>query len=542
MALLAAALVTVVGAGVLLGPREALAKLPWALGAPCTPETVDIVVAPELVSVVNQILQPVAGKKLAADHCLATVVRGQEPQETVASSSVLPIDRAPQIWIPDSTVWGQKTPDWPLTSAGPLAMSPVVIATSSAAAQDFNWIKHPPTWYAALRGSRPVAVPDYQAQSESIDALIALWQSLGKGKAAEVAVASTILAADRGEVPSPEQAISDAMSGSKNAPLIPSTEQAVAHYNATSDTPNLTAVYPSEGSPMLNYPIYQVAGSSRTPSEFDAIRTVIGNLTSDASQNLVRKAGFRDSTGSNPEGTGIKPDNVLVLNPPTQTEVDAMLTRIQGLAKPSRVLVVVDVSLSMTNKLQDGITRIQLAGAACRLGANQLPDSSSVGAWLFATNMKGDQDWRVLAPVKRLGSLTPSGETYRSYLMGLANNVDQYLHGGGTGLYDTTIGAMRDMHKNYDPKADNVILLLSDGGNDDPTGTSLNQALNEINKSNAGQHKVQLYTVGLGPDADYPSLRALAKAGGGTTYRIDTAGQGEAALLDGLRRFRHLGT
>jgi putative component of toxin-antitoxin plasmid stabilization module len=293
---------------------------------------------------------------------------------------------------------------------------------------------------------------------------------------------------------------------------------------------------------MLNYPIYQVAGTSRTPAELDAIRTVVSNLTSDASQAQIRKAGFRDSTGSNPIGTGIRKNNVLILNPPSADQVDGMIHRIEALSRPSRVLVVVDVSLSMTSKLKDGITRIQLAAAACRLGANQLPDSSSVGAWLFASRMKGNQDYRVLAPVKRLGSRTDSGETYRAYLMNLANNVERYLHGGGTSLYDVTIAAMEDMQKHYDPKADNVILLLSDGGNQDSTGATLNQVVSKIHKLNAGKNKVYFYATGLGPDADYPALRKMASAGGGKTYRIDTAGEGQAALLDGLREFRHLGT
>jgi hypothetical protein len=257
---------------------------------------------------------------------------------------------------------------------------------------------------------------------------------------------------------------------------------------------------------------------------------------------LVRKAGFRGPDGGDPVGQGIQPQNSLELKQPDRIQVDGMLNRIDALSRPSRILAVMDVSLSMKNKLNDGLTRIQLAGAAARLGANQLPDSSSVGAWLFASNMVGSQPWRELSPVKPLGSLEGSGETHRSLLMRQASNLAGDLHGGGTSLYNVVIAAMREMHKHYDPKTSNSIILMSDGGNQDPTGATLNDVLSEIRKLNSGNQQVAIYTAGLGPDADYPALRQIADASHGYPYRIDTALQGQQALLDGLNRSRHIGT
>lgn len=541
--LLAAALVTVVGAGFLILPRETLAKLPGVSAKPCDSELVDIVVAPELQGVVTEILQPLRGQSLAGGRCLAPNVRSQEPQETVASEDILPLDRAPQLWIPDATVWGEKVPRWPLTSVGSLASTPVVVATSLEATQELGWATKSPTWYQVLRGSRPVIVPDYQSQSESLDVLIALWQSLGKGEKAEEQVMATVLAADRGELPDPAAAIADARSGSANAPLFPATEQAVAHLNATSIVPQLTAVYPREGSPILNYPIYQMRTPDQTPSHRAAVTAVTTRLRSAAALETMRQAGFRRpaegkvSVG-NPVGTGIRRSkDVTVLAPPQRAEVDGMINRVESLAKPSRILTVMDVSMSMKAKLQDGISRIQLAGAAARLGANLLPDSGSVGLWVFAGKMDGNKDYRVITAVKPLDSKT-GGETHRSVLIRLASTIDKNLSGGGTGLYDTTIAALRNMHANYDHKAVNVIILLSDGGNSDKTGASLNDVVAEIKKLNTGKQHVAIYTAGLGADADYDALRKIADTSGGYTYRIDTALAGQQALLDGLRRSR----
>jgi von Willebrand factor type A domain-containing protein/extracellular solute-binding protein len=552
IALVAAALVTVVGGTILLVPRQTLAKLPGAPAISCDPAPVDIVVSPELLSPVTQILRPIDGKRLTDGYCLEPQVRSQEPQETVASADILPLDRAPQVWLPDATVWGEKVRHWPMTSIGSMASSPVVVATSAEAAEDLGWAKTDPTWMQVLRGTRPLIVPDYQSQSESLDSLIALWQSLGKGKKADQEVVATVLAADRSELPDPAAAIADARSGSSNAPLFPATEQAVAYLNATSTVPQLTAVYPREGSPILNYPIYRVGDSIQTPTQRSAVDAVITRLRSNQALETFRQSGFRRpyaGPGSsavsvgNPVGTGIRrSQDVTVLEPPGRPEVDGMIARVEALAKPSRILTVMDVSGSMREKLDDGVSRIQLAAAAARLGVNLLPDSGSVGLWVFAGKMGGGKDYRVLGPVKQLGSRNSNGETQRNVLMRIATTMDSQITNGGTGLYDTTIAAMREMHAHYDPEAVNAIILLTDGGNSDKGGASLNQVLAEIKKLNQGNRKVAIYTAGLGAAADYRAMKQIADTSGGYTYRIDNALSGQQALLDGLRRSRKLGS
>jgi ABC-type Fe3+ transport system substrate-binding protein len=541
LGLVSAAVVSLLGVGVLLGGNGLPQNLPFAMGPACTHQSVDVVVSPELVSVVDQILAPIQGDDIGGNHCLRASVRGQEPQQTVISSDVLPLDRAPQVWVPDATVWGAKATRWTLASTGTLATSPVVLATSNGAVKELGWSDKAPTWEKALRGKRPVAVPDYESQSESLDALIALWQSLGKGAKADQAVVATVFAADRGELPSQEQAVSDARSGSVDAPLFPASEQAVAYLNSTATQPNLQAVYPKEGSPLLNYPVYQVSGAAQTASQQKAAQAVANRLISDAAQSLVRRAGFRDATGNPAIGQGINQGRVTVLTPPGEKELDGMIGRIDALAKPTRLLGVFDVSLSMKSKLADGLTRIQLTAAATRLGVNLLPDSGSVGAWVFSSRMDGDKDYKVIAPVRRLGSLTDSGELYRGYLLRLTNNLDQYLHGGGTSLYDTTIASMKYMHETFDKRANNSIILLSDGANEDGTGATLKETLAEIKKLNRGREKVTIYTAALGPDADFSAMKKIADASGGHAYQVDNALDGQTALLDGLRRNRHLG-
>jgi Mg-chelatase subunit ChlD len=150
--------------------------------------------------------------------------------------------------------------------------------------------------------------------------------------------------------------------------------------------------------------------------------------------------------------------------------------------------------------------------------------------------MRGDQDWREVAPIAPLGSSGPRGLSHRALLTQLSSNPERYLTGGGTSLYDTVIAAFRAMHAGFDPRATNGIILISDGANEDSTGATLQQVVAEIRRLNAGPRKVVVYTAGVGPDADFAALGTIADESGGHTYRIDTAAQGQAALLDGLRR------
>jgi Ca-activated chloride channel family protein len=541
LALVAVGVVMAVGAGVLVAPDRALSRLPWAAEPPCPTVTVDMLVEPEMRPAMVEIVQPVQGQELDSGECVKVDVRQQEGVETVAAASVLPLDRAPQIWMPDSPSWPAQVPNWPMQQSDPLASSPVVVATSKAAAGHLGWAERAPTWNAVLRGPRPMAVPDIQTQADSLSALIAMWQTLGKGPAADQAVVNVVLAADRGQVPDPEAAFAVARSGSVNSPVIPATEQAVVAANRETGVPNMVAVYPSEGTPFMDYPVMRVTTTNESPAKDAAVQLVLARLRTQEARSITQRAGFRSPEGDPGSGDGVYRGPVRRMFPPAKAEVDGMVGRIQNLTRPSRLLCVIDVSLSMQEKLQDGTTRIQLAGAAARLGAQLLPDRSSAGAWIFATRMKGDVDYRPLAPVQPLGSTTKTGQNYRFFLEGLTSNIGRYLTGGGTSLYDTALAASQEMHKSYDDKAVNAIILLSDGGNSDTTGATLDELLNHLRQANAGKQKVAIYTAGLGPDADFGALKQIAQASGGYSYRIDTAVQGQVALLDGLRRSRKLG-
>jgi hypothetical protein len=341
-------------------------------------------------------------------------------------------------------------------------------------------------------------------------------------------------------VPTVQEALGIARSGTANAPVVPVTEQTVAATNASNTDPTLAAVYPREGSPVMTYPVVHVTtGDGSEPfGRREAVQVVLDRLASPRATRVARNHGFRGPRNEPATGQGIFGGPVQVLAPPKPGDTAAITGRLLQLERPSRILAVLDVSGSMREKLDDGVPRLALAANSAGIGMSLLPDQTAVGIWVFARNLTGTQDWRELVPLRRLGSNDAAGHSQRDVLSGVVGQIDGLVSNSGTGLYDTLLAAFRRMHQTYDTTANNAIIVITDGADDDRNGTTLAQLVAEIDRRNRGDEKVAIYLAGLGPEADYPAMRRVAQASGGWTYRIDSTAQFQSSLLDGLNRSR----
>src|SRR4051794_34862634 len=257
--------------------RTLAAKAPL-VGAECPSTrlpatTVTVTVAPELETTIRHALSPIVNRTLPDRECVRFTVQAQEPVETVQSAAILPLDRAPDIWVPDSSLWESRVPRWQLNQDGSFATSPVVLATSQKAVDALGWKDKSPSWLAALAGTRPLAVPRIAEDAAGLSAVITLWQSLGKGDAAQRALAGTVLAAGRAGVPNEAEAIQAAESGAESAPLLPTSQQAVTATNKINGQSTLVAVRPTGGSPSLDYPVLtMIRAGGKTSSDAAATR------------------------------------------------------------------------------------------------------------------------------------------------------------------------------------------------------------------------------------------------------------------------------
>jgi Ca-activated chloride channel family protein len=516
--------------------RSVAAKAPL-IGAQCPSArlpttTVSITVAPELEDTVKQSLNPILTRTLPDRECVKFNIQAQEPAETIQSAAILPLDRAPDIWMPDSSLWESRVGRWKLNQDGSFATSPIVIATSQKAVDELGWGKKKPSWLQALASNRRLAVPEISADAAGLSAVIALWQSLGKGEAAQRALAGTVLAASRAGVPTEAQAIEAVESGSSAAPLLPTSEQAVATENeSNTEKDKLVAVQPTGGSPSLDYPVLTMLRAKKDTSgeagqvRERAIRAVVAQLFNSRSAGIVEAAGFEipesrvatpaaptTTDGKTTPSTGASPSPIAGLAP---AELAELVARITALSAPSRQLVIFDLSNSMKAKAGNGMTRIQFAAAAAIASGNLLPDRAQVGLWGFSRNLNGKQDLIKIDDVSELGSGTGS---HRNALNAHMTGTAKKLGGDGTALYSTAVAGMEEMKKLYDPRAGNAVVIFTDGANEDKGGPSMNATLERLGELYDPKKPVRLVCIGIGSGVDMKELTTLANKANGLAF------------------------
>jgi hypothetical protein len=497
-----------------------------------TGSAVAVTVAPELLSLTEQLLaEPGA---LGDDGCVTAEVTPQEPLQTAGALSALDPGSLPDVWLPDSSLWTLRAGDTELTDEGSLGSSPVVLATSAAVAAAEGWTDEPPTWAEALTTDRAVAVPDLAGSAEGLAALTALRTSLGGDEDADTSVVEVVLAAARSG--SSEEALEAGGQGADDAALVPVSEQTVYAAHAADGDSSLLAVYPSEGSPVLDYPVLRVATGD--DEKRDAVDAVVAVLTSDAARTAALEAGFRGAEGETPPAAG--EESGTREEAPEQVELDpvqvgALLGRLTSLEAPARILTVFDVSASMEAPVGNG-TRATLARDAARTTLSLVPGEYALGLWVFAYHLNGDQDWAELVPIRKLDT-DVDGQTQREVLDSQAVTIPERLTPGGTGLYDTTLAAVRSARANYDPSAVSSVLLVTDGTNeDDANGLSEENLLSTLRAEADPTRPVKVIGMALGPDADLSALQRIAEATGGAAYSAVDPTDLQTVLFDALRQ------
>jgi Ca-activated chloride channel family protein len=529
------------------------------VGAECPSDrlpytTISVTVAPEILTTVKQALNPALKRTLPDRECVRFAVTAQEPAETVQSAAILPVDRAPDLWIPDSSLWRSRVPKWQVNQDGSFATSPVVLATSQKALDTLGWTTKNPSWLAALAGTRPLAVPRISEDAAGLSAVITLWQSLGKGDDAQRALAGTVLAAGRAGVPSEAEAIQAAESGSASAPLLPTSQQAVTAANKGRSNATLVAIEPTGGSPSLDYPILTMLRSA-DPASKDAaatreraVRATVSQLLSSQAASIVKAAGFAapDSRGAAADTStttakaGSKAVNPSPIAGLGSQELAALVGRITSLSAPSRFLTVFDVSGSMQEPAGNGQTRIAFAGTASKLAGDLLTDRAQVEFWVFSRNLKhasgttkvGDNILRV----EDMAQLASGPNSHREKLNASMAGSAKYIGGNGTALFDAAISGMKEMTKQYDPRAGNAVVLFTDGANNDAGGPKLKATLAELAALYDPKKPVRLICIGVGDDIKMSELRQMASKAGGQAFAMKDPRQLSQVLFDVMNR------
>lgn len=504
--------------------------------AGCTANTVQLVVSPSAHEAVSAAVSSLQGAEVGDGTCLKVQVTAQDPAETTAESTVLPASRAPQVWVPDSTLWSRYETRWSLRSAGVVATSPLVLATSRAVADRNGWLTDPPTWTEALDGTYPVAAFDGGDMAVTLT-LLAMWgDDLDDATARHDLREAVLTGSGGGDV---EVAFERGRAGAPDAPLVLTSEQQVIARRAASTSSDLVAVYPQGASPALRFPVYRVAPEAYGEATAAAVDLVVGRLVSAKALQVLRDQGLRSPSGRTPDAApaaqSVVQSQVDLLDLPRGAVLEQRLTHVEALRGGTRALAVLDVSDGMDKDLgATATTRMTQATQALRIAGGAMPDDAELGLWAFAGGLGEDAaDHQEVTGVSELGSADDEA-SHRTALYGAYAQLTQGVGTDRSALYSTVVDAYEHMTSTYATGAANRVVVLTAGRELDADGPDLDEALARIGEVADEGTPVPVRIVVLGAGGDLRALDDLAGATGGSAVRVTDADQLQDAVTDAL--------
>jgi Ca-activated chloride channel family protein len=277
----------------------------------------------------------------------------------------------------------------------------------------------------------------------------------------------------------------------------------------------LTAFYPTDGVPLLDYPFVIIGGALWGN---DARAAVARNFHSflqrkDVQDDLARH-GFRPPGGAPFDpiapGPGIRRESPgSVFRPdPDSVDVKSVVAAWKSARRPARVLFALDVSGSMVVQGADGDVPLDAARGAIVPALRLVSGTDEIGLWAFSTHLgTGGQDHRELVGLKpaRDGAGTHRDDVRRA-LAGVQGEA------GDTGLFDTIRDGVGVLRADGAAKTTNALVVFTDARNDDPGGIDAESLAGELNRPGAPPVRVTLLAFGDG-NCGRDDLRPLLSAG-----------------------------
>ncbi|KAA9153816.1 VWA domain-containing protein [Amycolatopsis acidicola] len=489
-------------------------------GCPVT-DVVHIAATPEVAGVVAE-----TGEQVAAGQCFRFEVDRRDSAAVAQSLSTSDGTRRPDVWIPDSTVRLRETntagaADVP-ESGSSVASSPVVFALTEQAAKSLGWPGKQPSWPALLASSITMGMVDPSQDPVGISALLGAQKALPPGADPVAGSAAALRRLSPITLPGVDDLYArlPGAGGSKQSiGALPASEASVLNYNsrnsmvATGD--QLVAAYPPKPVPSLDFPfaVLNNAGDAQRVAAAKLLRA----LQAPEAQQAFAAAGLRTPDGrtliSRPGDTHVtSPDQPLAAIP-SDDDLTAALNQWAKVNLSSRARVLIDVSGSMNAVVpgSGGKTRMQLTADAAARALNLFKPTSELGAWIFSTNLDGDKDYREILPMSTISAQLAAGAPDRLRALKATPN-------GQTGLYDSVLAAYRTARREWQAGRLNLVIVMTDGRNEDSHGITREQLLAELAKLQDPRRPLPIIGIGLGTGVDPGELRAITAATGGHTF------------------------
>ncbi len=295
----------------------------------------------------------------------------------------------------------------------------------------------------------------------------------------------------------------------------------------------LVAVYPKEGTLLSDNPYVVLAAEWVDSRKQAAAADFLAFVKEPGQQKRFTDAAFRsaDGTPGGPitQANGLLPETRLsLIDPPAPAVLDQVSKSWTALRKRARVLMVIDVSGSMSGAVPSGGgTKLDLAKKAALGAVGKLAPDDELGLWTFSTPPSdGATPWTELVPTAPVRSVLP---TFRA-------KVQRLVPDGGTALYATTRAAVQQVERSFDRSRINAVVLLTDGKNEYPPDNNLDQLIADLGGEQTDT-SVRVFPIAYGDKADLGVLREIAKASRAAAYDATDPATIERVLVAVLSNF-----
>lgn len=452
---------------------------------------------------------------LQTTTCFDLAIEERQPSDTLAQWR----SRTPDVWIPDSELWRDRLvsthPDQALNSSQPFAMTPILWAVPKQHINALGGTGTSVTWKSLLQ--TPLE-PQFAQFNNSTASLVAMTQMRATLQNDEASAKDVGLQWRRAgiKLADTEQTMVTSLHSDKPR-TFPLTEQQLSTLRSEEKHADLAAVLPSDPPQKLDYHAISVGTKPQARELRDAI---VESFTSDEGQDVLHRNGFRSTitdVGPTNIGFGLHGNKLANIDRVTGAEADEAERGFAATTRGTEVLLVVDRSVSMSTKEGD-LSRAQIAANACKMAMGILSDRNMLGYWEFATGLDGTKDYVTVVPTRGLGE-TVDGRVQRDIAASEFQQLPNRLS-GQTGLYDTAVAAAESMGDEV-PDRNRIILIVTDGHNDDNTGgLTQEQALQRIAVATQ-KSKTSLNFISMGEMPDLASMTQMAEAGGGRAVYVD---------------------
>jgi Ca-activated chloride channel homolog len=423
------------------------------------------------------------------------------------------------VWVPESTIQLQYAR---LSEGGravlpetgtSLAHSPIVLAMPRGMAEAQGWPNAQISWASLFQAEGDVGVVDPTMSAVGLTAVLALRQIAGQVTGDSI---TGLLALQRRiSAVAPKTSALIAL----NLQAFTADERSIWQNNTADGGNPLAAVYPVEGSPVLDHPFVTLAGVDPVKSE--AAAALLQHLTDATGISTLAAHGFRspidDAAPFATPDLGLRAQPPTALPPPPMEDIASTLRLWSGATKRGKVLAVMDISGSMAAQIPGtDETKMSLARSAALDSLPLFSSDSELGAWAYSTRLDGDKPYRELVPTGPMAGLiggTPRIEVLRSTLQQLS-----YKPSGGTAIFDTALAAYAKATAEYDQRKINVIVLFTDGLSEGPNTITQEELIASLKAQFNPKRPVRFITIAYGPDADSETLKQIAEATQGKHY------------------------